>query len=486
MKILMVASEVVPFSKTGGLADVAGALPHALRRLGHEVGVVVPLYRMTKLEKPATLFPSLTIPLGAETHFPAIQTLTQDGVKFYFVSYPVFFDRASLYGTPEGDYPDNAERFALFSRAAIEIAQLDFHPDVFHCHDWQSGLAPVLLKTIYAKSPVLQRTPVLFTIHNLGYQGLFRPEVLDQLGLPANLFTIDGLEFYGKVNLLKGGLVFSDAINTVSRGYAREIQTEEYGFGLDGLLRHRSLVLSGILNGVDYAQWSPAADPFIAAPYTPRELNGKRKCKQALLAAYGLPVEKLLDRPLLGIVSRLTAQKGADLIEEAAAELLAEDLALVVLGAGDAHYEELFRRLAAQHPEKVAVRIAYDNAIAHQIEAGADIFLMPSRYEPCGLNQIYSLKYGTVPVVRATGGLDDTVENFDPATGQGTGFKFTEYTGEAMMQAIRAAVSVYRSPAAWQKLMRNGMAQDFSWDASAKQYVQLYEGLVAARREQAV
>ncbi len=486
MKILMVASEVVPFSKTGGLADVTGALPHALQHLGHEVGVVVPLYRMTKLEKPATLFPSLTIPLGSETHFPAVQTLTQGGVKFYFVSYPAFFDRAALYGTPEGDYPDNAERFALFSRAAVEIAQLDFHPDVFHCHDWQSGLVPVLLKTAYSKSPLLHRAPILFTIHNLGYQGLFRPEVLDHLGLPPQLFTINGLEFHGKVSLLKGGLVFSDGINTVSRGYAREIQTEEYGFGLDGLLRHRSLVLSGILNGVDYSQWSPAADPFIAAPFTPQDLSGKRKCKQALLAAYGLPVAKLLDRPLLGIVSRLTAQKGADLIEEAVAELLAEDLALVVLGAGDAHYEELFRRLAAEHPEKIAVRIAYDNAIAHQIEAGADIFLMPSRYEPCGLNQIYSLKYGTVPVVRATGGLDDTVENFDPTTGQGTGFKFTEYTGAAMMQAIRAALAAYRSPAAWQQLLRNGMAQDFSWDASAAHYVTLYEGLVAARREQAV
>jgi starch synthase len=484
MRILMVASEVVPFSKTGGLADVTGALPRALVHLGHEVGVVTPLYRMARLEQPETLFPSLTVPLGAQTHFPAVQTIERGGVKFYFVSYPPFFDRAALYGTPEGDYPDNAERFALLSRAAIEIAQLNFHPDTFHCHDWQAGLVPVLLRTLYARSPAVQRTPLLFTIHNLGYQGLFRSDVLEQLGLPRHLFHVEGLEFYGKVNLLKGGLVYSDAINTVSRGYAREIQTEEYGFGLDGLLRHRSLVLSGILNGVDYSQWNPATDPLIAARYSPSDLSGKRKCKADLLRAYGLPAESL-DRPLVGIVSRLSAQKGADLIEEAAPDLMAEDFVLVVLGTGDAEYEELFRRLAQNYPRKVAVRIAYDNTLAHKIEAGADIFLMPSRYEPCGLNQIYSLKYGTVPVVRATGGLDDTVENFDPAAQQGTGFKFSEYSGQALLQALRAALQTYRNPAAWRRLMLNGMARDFSWDASAAQYVKLYEGLVAARRAQA-
>jgi starch synthase len=437
---------------------------------------------MTRLEQPVTLFPSVTIPLGPELHFPAVLSIEKGGVRYYFVSYPAFFDRAALYGTPDGDYPDNAERFALLSRTAIEIAQLHFHPEVFHCHDWQSGLVPVLLRTLYSKAPVLHEAPVLFTIHNLGYQGLFRPDVLEQIGLPAQLFALDGLEFYGKVNLLKGGLVCSEGINTVSRGYAREIQTEEYGFGLDGLLRHRSRVLSGILNGVDYSEWNPATDPLIAARYTPQGLSGKKTCKQDLLAAFGLPAAELLERPLIGIVSRLTAQKGADLIEAAAAELMAEDLALVVLGTGDAQYETLFRRLAEKYPQKVAVRIAYDNTLAHKIEAGADIFLMPSRYEPCGLNQIYSLKYGTVPVVRATGGLDDTVENFDPATGQGTGFKFAEYSASAMMQALRAALATYREPAQWKKLILNGMARDFSWNASAAQYVKLYEGLVAARR----
>jgi starch synthase len=480
MKIMMVASEAVPFSKTGGLADVVGALPKALRKLGHEVAVVLPRYRMTRLQDPATLFPALTVPLGPSLHFPSILTVVEGGVKFYFVEYPMFFDRAALYGTPEGDYPDNAERFGLLCRAAVEIAQLDFRPDLFHCHDWQSALVPVLLRTLYARSPAVGRTPILFTIHNLGYQGLFRPEILGQLGLPASLFTIDGLEFYGKVNLLKGGLVYSDAISTVSRGYAREIQTEEYGFGLDGLLRYRSLVLSGILNGVDYTEWNPATDRYLAANYSPEDLSGKRQCKRDLLGLFGLPPE-FLDKPLIGIVSRLTAQKGADLIAESAEELMAGDLAMVVLGTGDAYYENLFRRLAERYAGKLAVRIAYDDAIAHKIEGGADMFLMPSRYEPCGLNQIYSLKYGTVPIVRATGGLDDTVEPFDPKTGRGTGFKFTEYSGKAMLGAIRAALEVYRNPSLWRKLMLNGMSRDYSWEASAAQYVKLYESLRSAR-----
>jgi starch synthase len=480
MKILMVASEAVPFSKTGGLADVVGALPQALQKLGHEVGVVLPLYRMTRLEKPATVFAGLTIPMGPNVHFPAVRSVVHEGVKFYFVEYAPFFDRAALYGTPEGDYPDNAERFALLSRVAVEIAQLDFQPEVFHCHDWQSALVPVMLRTLYTRAPSVGNTPVLFTIHNLGYQGLFRPDVLAQIGLPQSLFTMDGLEFYGKVNLLKGGIVFSDAINTVSRGYAREIQTEEYGFGLDGLLRHRSLVLSGILNGVDYLQWDPAADKFLAKNYNPEDLSGKRECKKDLVATFDLP--ESLERPLVGIVSRLSAQKGADLIAQVADELLSLDLAMVVLGSGDTLYEELFRKLADRYPGKIAVRIAYDNAVAHKIEAGADMFLMPSRYEPCGLNQIYSLKYGTVPIVRATGGLDDTVEPFDPATGQGTGFKFAEYTGAAMLRTIRAALEAYRTPKPWKKLMLNGMRQDFSWTASAQQYARLYEGLRTVRR----
>jgi starch synthase len=363
----------------------------------------------------------------------------------------------------------------------VEIAQLDFRPDVIHCHDWQSALVPVLLRSVYARAPLLSRVPVLCTIHNLGYQGLFRRETLAEIGVPESLFTPDNLEFYGKVNLLKGGLVFSDAINTVSRGYAREIQTEEHGFGLDGLLRHRSLVLSGILNGVDYSHWDPATDKNLAANYTPEDLRGKKKCKKDLLGQFGLSAENL-ERPVIGIVLRLVVQKGADLIAGAAEELLREDLSLVVLGSGEAVYETLIRNLAEKYPDKVAVRIAYDDALAHKIEAGADMFLMPSRYEPCGLNQIYSLKYGTVPVVRATGGLDDTVESFDPVTGKGTGFKFAEYTGRAMMETIRAALDTYDNRAQWRKVMANGMAQDYSWGTSAAQYTRLYESLAGTRR----
>jgi len=477
----MVASEAVPFSKTGGLADVVGALPQGLRAAGHSVAVVVPLYRMTRLENPDTVYPSLTVPLGSGLRFPSVQAITRDGVRFYFVADPELYDRPALYGGPSGDYPDNAERFATLCRAALEIAKLDFRPDLVHCHDWQSALAPVLLRSLYARCPTVGQVPVLFTIHNLGYQGQFGAEALDQIGLPRDLFTMDGLEFYGKVNLLKGGLVYADAINTVSRGYAREIQTPEYGFGLDGLLRHRNQVLSGILNGVDYSHWDPATDKFLAANYTLEDRRGKRRCKKDLLELFGLPADKL-DRPLIGIVSRLSAQKGADLIAQVAASLLAEDLSLVVLGAGDAVYEELFRDLARRYPTQVAVRIAYDDAVAHKIEAGADLFLMPSRYEPCGLNQIYSLKYGTVPVVRATGGLDDTVETYNPSTGKGNGFKFSEYTGEAMMGAVRKALATYRTPEDWARLTANGMRQDFSWDASAAQYIQLYKRTIEARQ----
>ena len=483
MKIVFAASEMEPFAKTGGLADVMGSLSGEIRSLGHEVIAFLPRYKSIDPHKRGlqTVLENLEVPVGSEKKRGTLfGTLAKNGVMVYFVDHPDFFNRDAFYGNAAGDYPDNAERFALLSRAAVEVAQLHFRPEVFHCHDWQAGLVPVMLRTLYGRSPAVGRTPVLFTIHNLGFQGLFRREVLAQIGLPASLFTIDGLEFYGKVNLLKGGLVFSDAINTVSRGYAREIQTEEYGFGLDGLLRRRSLVLSGVLNGVDYGVWNPATDPHIKARYSAEDLKGKRECKRDLLKAFGLGA-KDLKRPLIGVVSRLSAQKGADLIGEAAPELMAAGVRLVVLGSGDAKYEELFRGLAAQYPEQVGVRIAYDDALAHKIEAGADIFLMPSRYEPCGLNQIYSLKYGTVPVVRATGGLDDTVEEFDRAAGAGTGFKFGEYTAEAMMEAIRRALEVYGRAEQWERLMRNGMGRDYSWGRSAGEYVRLYEGLAAGR-----
>jgi starch synthase len=475
MHIAFAASEGVPFSKTGGLADVVGALPRALAALGHHVSVFLPRYRQTKLTEPATVVRSITIPFDDKYRFASVVSGgSQSGVRFYFVEFPEYFDRDALYGTAAGDYPDNAERFALFSRAVIEATKILGIPQIFHCHDWQSALIPVLLGTVYAEDPAFYEVGTVFTIHNIGYQGLFPPETLPLLMLPWDLFTISKMEFFGQVNFLKGALTYSDYVTTVSRKYSQEIQTAEYGFGLEGVLRDRSSTVTGILNGVDYEEWSPQTDKYISAKYSAQDLSGKAKCKQDLLAAFGLTKAdpKL---PVIGIVSRFAAQKGFDLIAQVADRLAREDMTMVVLGSGDKPYEELFLRLNRQFPGKIAVKVAYDNAIAHKIEAGADMFLMPSRYEPCGLNQIYSLKFGTVPIVRATGGLDDTIDPWDARTGKGTGFKFTEYTGEALLLAVRQALDAYSDQTSWQVLMRNGMSKDFSWTASAREYGKVYE-----------
>lgn len=485
MKVLFVASEGLPFSKTGGLADVVEALPKALVALGHEVSVLLPRYQNTKAA--AVVAPSLTVSLDRTLRFPAIA----DGgalnrVHYYFVDDQEYFDRPQLYGMNGKDYPDNAERFAEFARAAIEFMKHVWLPDVVHCHDWQSALVPVLLRTQYAKDTAVQGVPVVFTIHNMGYHGLFRREVLEAIGLPDELFQINGLEFFGKVNFLKGGLLFSDYLTTVSRRYAQEIQTAEYGHGLEGVVRTRADRLIGILNGVDYSAWSPENDKFIAAKYSAKDLSGKLACKKDLLEVFGLPLA-LMNKPVIGIVSRFADQKGFDLIEQAAVDLLREDISLVGLGAGEPKYEKMFRDFSSQYRGRVAVKVAYDNALAHKVEAGADIFLMPSRYEPCGLNQIYSLKYGTVPVVRATGGLDDTIEQFDPETGLGTGFKFHPYQPSALLGAIRSALAVYQNePAAWRKIQANGMSKDFSWQASAVEYARLYEVAWKSRNRKAV
>jgi len=475
MRIAFVASECVPFSKTGGLADVVGALPPALAAIGHEVDVYLPKYRQTKLNTPRTLLRSVTVPFDDQYRFCSVlDGGTHAGVKFYFIDYPPFFDREQLYGTPAGDYTDNAERFALFSRAVLEASKIFGAPDVFHCHDWQSALVPVLLKTLYADDPAFRGTSSVFTIHNMGYQGQFPPETLPLLMLPWDLFTIGRMEFYGKVNFLKGALVFADFITTVSRKYSQEIQTAEYGFGLEGVLRSRASTVTGILNGVDYNVWSPQTDTFIKARYSPDDLSGKLECKQDLLADFGVTAPDLR-QPVIGIVSRFAAQKGFDLIAQVIDRVAREEMIIVALGTGDKEYEDLFRRLNQQFPKKILVRIGFDNALAHKIEAGSDMFLMPSRYEPCGLNQIYSLKYGTVPVVRATGGLDDTIDPWDPRTGRGTGFKFSDYTGEALISTIRQALTAFKDQTTWHTLMRNGMGKDFSWTNSAREYARIYE-----------
>ena len=481
MKITFAASECVPFSKTGGLADVVGALPQALAALGHEVTVFLPKYKQTKLAAAKTVLSSVTIPFDDQYRFcSVVDGGVQQGVRFYFIDYPPFFERDALYGTPTGDYPDNAERFALYSRAVLEASKALGVPDVFHCHDWQSALVPVLLRTVYAQDPAFRGVPTVFTIHNMGYQGLFPPDTLPLLGLPWDLFTMDKLEFFGKVNLLKGALVFADFITTVSKKYSQEIQTSEYGFGLEGVLRSRSATVTGILNGVDYNEWSPEMDKLIKAKFSPADLKGKVEDKYDLLTAFGC-TDATTKLPVIGIVSRFAAQKGFDLISQIMDRLAREEMIICALGSGDKEYQDMFTRMHQAYPNKILIKVAYDNTIAHKIEAGSDMFLMPSRYEPCGLNQIYSLKYGTVPVVRATGGLDDTIENWDPKTQKGTGFKFSEYTGEALLATIQRALAAYKDQAGWQQLMRNGMGKDFSWGASAKEYVRVFERVKQAR-----
>jgi starch synthase len=400
-------------------------------------------------------------------------------VQYYFVDCPELFDRKGLYGTLEGDYPDNWERFGLFCRAVIEATKQLGVPQVFHVHDWEAALIPVYLRTLYSLDPVLNRAGTVLTIHNAGYQGWFPPLTTERLLFPWEIFTMDKVEQYDNFNFLKGGLVYSDILTTVSRKYAQEIQTAEFGEKLDGVLRGRSADLRGILNGVDYARWDPATDTNLAAHYTPDDLAGKQECRADLLHAVGL--EKVADStPVIGIVSRFAAMKGFDLVVEIAERLLERDVVVVALGKGEHKYERIFRELAFRNAAQVAVRIRYDDALAHKIEAGSDIFLMPSRYEPCGLNQIYSLKYGAVPVVRATGGLDDTIEEWNPKQGTGTGLKFEELSAEALLEAIDRALLAFQDKNGWRRLMLNGMAQNYSWEQPAREYAAVYEE--AARR----
>jgi starch synthase len=479
MNILMVSSEAAPFAKTGGLADVLGALPAALAERGHRVAVVLPAYRENRYPYPTReAHRGLWIPIGPGYLVDIQQTWVQQkdgrGVTYYFVQCPALYDRDGIYGTASGDFSDNHLRFAVLAMASIGVARQLFRPDILHLHDWQAALAPVYISEHFSGDPTFMGVKTLLTIHNLGYQGLFDPGILPQIALPSSLMNLDQLEFYGRVNFLKGGIAWSDAVSTVSKGYAREIQTREYGFGLDGFLRRHGPV-SGIVNGVDYNEWNPERDPQIAQTYSAGDLSGKRACKQALLAEYGLAQDNL-DRPVIGIISRFAAQKGFDILADAASRLLAEDLNLVVLGSGDQWYESMFRELARNYPQKVGLRVGYDTGLAHRIEAGADMFLMPSRYEPCGLNQIYSLKYGTVPVVRATGGLDDTIDD-------STGFKFRDYSGDALLDTVRVALRAYLDPFPysdpWVRRMRRGMEKDFSWSASAGEYAELYRRLIA-------
>jgi starch synthase len=478
MKILFAASEVAPFAKTGGLADVAGSLPRALAALGHEVSVVLPRYRQVDagafgLRHAAEFY----VPLASwKERCEILQGRLGSNVTAYFVEKNVYYDRPSLYGTARGDYPDNAERFIFFSRAIPELCRvLDLSPDIVHCNDWQTGLVPLYLRKLSAAVPQLRKTRSVFTIHNLGYQGIFWHWDLPLTGLGWDVFTPEGIEFWGNMNLMKAGIVYADAVTTVSGTYAREIQTAEYGHGLEGVLRGREDDLAGIVNGIDYDEWDPATDRHIASTYTASRPAGKRACRTALLRELGLPESAA---PVVGMVTRLSDQKGLDIVVDALPRIMALDIRLVILGTGDEHYHRMLSDAARLHAGQLRVLLTYDDALARRIYAGADLFLMPSRYEPCGLGQMHALRYGTVPVVRRTGGLADTVVAYSAKTGRGTGFLFNDYSPAALAACLRRAVAVYGDRAAWKRLMSAGMKVDLSWKHSAQEYVKVYQKVV--------
>jgi starch synthase len=488
LKILFAASEVVPFSKTGGLADVAGALPKSLKRLGHDVVVVTPRYAGVTADRwpLETAIEDIAIELGGVRRAFAVRrgSLPGSDVPVFFIEHNEFFDRAELYSVNGVDYPDNAERMSFYSMAALETARrLGRKPDVVHTNDWHTGLVPTYMKTLLGADPFFSDATTVFTVHNMGYQGNFPRDKFPAIGLGWEHFTSERIEYYGSFNLMKAGLLDADVVTTVSPTYAKEIQTPEMSHGLDGVLSLRKRDLYGILNGVDYDVWSPEKDKLIGRRYGAHDVAaGKRENKAALLKRVGLPDKGM---PVIGMISRLADQKGFDILAEALPELLKTDVQFVILGTGEPKYHDLLTRAQAEGGGHVSVTLGFDNSLAHQIEAGSDMFLMPSRYEPCGLNQLYSLRYGTVPIVRKTGGLADSIVNASEsgiAGGKATGFVFAPYTGKALAAAVKKAAKTYGDRKAWEQLMKNGMAQDFSWDASAKKYVALYEKALKARR----
>lgn len=474
MNIIQIASEAVPFVKTGGLGDVVGALPLALANEGHNVSVIIPYYTAkisTKKHKIKDAETKIKATVGnKEVEGELFTCKLAHNVTAYLIKQDQYFNRPELYQTPEGDYPDNAERFIFFTRAALYVAS-QLSPDIIQLHDWQAALAAVYIKSVYKNVKAFAKVKTLLTIHNLGYQGVFSHNDMPLTGLGWDYFTFDKLEFYGKLNFLKGGIAFADAINTVSKKYAEEILTTEYGCGLEGALTFRKKNLYGIVNGIDYNEWNPEIDANLPEKFDTKKMAGKAVCKATVQKAYKLPVDEKI--PLIGIISRLTSQKGFDLLETALPDLMKQDLQIVILGTGEKKYHEMLSRVVKDYPQKLGVRIAFDNVLAHQIEAGSDMFLMPSRYEPCGLNQLISLKYGTLPIVRATGGLDDTIKNHE------NGFKFSDYTASAMIACINDALATYKKPAEWQKLVKTAFANDFSWGASAREYVSVYKSMRA-------
>ncbi len=485
LEVLFVSSEVDPFAKTGGLADVSAALPKALREADHDVRIIMPRYgsineRKAKLHEIMRLR-EIPIPVGAKT-FPAsvrssFLSNNHAKVQVYFLDNTTLFGRSGLYVHPETkkDYADNDERFIFFSRGILEILKiLGWQPDIIHCNDWQSGLVPAYLRTLYRDDPFYRNTKTVYTVHNMAYQGVFPKSAFAKTLLPPETLSESGVEAFGNVNLLKAGLVYADAITTVSERYAEEIRTSaEFGCGLEDVVNRRHADLSGILNGIDYSIWDPAVDEYIPHRYDQRTVDLKVENKKALLARMQLPFDERT--PVIGIISRLADQKGFDLIDEILDDLMKLNLQLVVLGTGEKRYHDLFEKAHRKFPARVGIALTFNEELAHLIEAGSEMFLMPSRYEPCGLNQMYSLRYGTVPIVRATGGLDDTIA--DVEHGSGTGFKFKAYSGKELLRTVQRALQAYQESAGWRRIMKNGMAKDFSWETSARKYLQLYRSL---------
>lgn len=482
MRIAFATPECTPWASTGGLAEAVSSLARELARQGHEVSLYLPYYRQVAKQRPAlpVCVPSLTIPFPSYNRFARVlDGGVKNGVRMYFVDCPEFFDREAIYATASGNYPDNAERFGLFCRSVLEAAKLLGVPELFHVHDWPTALLPVMLRTVYYFDPLLRNVPVVLTIHNAGYHGWFPPSTVPTLLLPAEVYTPERLEQGGEVNLLKGGIVYADAVTTVSPSYAHEIQTPEFGNGLDDALRRRSSDLTGILNGADYAEWNPETDPSIAAHFSAADLRGKRECRRDLLHAFGLSGGTDERTAVLGMVSRFTTQKGFDFLAEIADGLMERDVALVIQGDGEEYYTRLLEQMAARYPAKVRVMTNFDTVMAHKIEAGADLFLMPSRYEPCGLSQMYALRYGTIPVVRATGGLDDTID--EQPDGAGNGFKFHGYDAKEFLAAIARGLDLFADTSVWQAMMERAMAQRFLWETAARAYVSVYEKAIRNR-----
>jgi len=475
MNILFAASEITPYAKTGGLGDVLATLPAALRSRGHSVSVVLPLYRDLRKRLKNLKLSELTLQIeqgGKNLPARIWQGVARSGVTVFAVERDEFYDRSFLYGTESGDYHDNAARFAFFSKAVVDLALcLEPRPEILHLNDWQTGLVPGLVRAWHAPFKTV------LTIHNLAYQGIFPGEDFVQTGLWTDWFQPGTYEYYGRLNLLKGGILQADALTTVSPGYAREIRTPEFGCGLETVLESRSDCLTGILNGIDVQSWNPATDKKVEARFSPGNLKGKKKCKEALLQEFGL---KGKSKPLLACISRLVEQKGFGLLLEVLPEFLQKGARFVLLGSGDPAMERAFQDLVRRFPQQAGLEIGFDEKLAHRLEAGADIFLMPSRFEPCGLNQFYSMRYGTVPVVHAVGGLGDSVEQADVGAGTGTGFKFSEFTAGALRATLQEALDAFSNKAAWQAISRNGMCSDFSWSSRVPEYEKIYQDILSS------